>query len=122
MGPRAPGAGFDASGSSSANDTAGSGDVVLLGLPGLAKLARLPLVRVNMHEAKTNLSRLVAAVESGEEEEVEIARAGKVVARIVPVRPRAPRRPGRWAGRVRIHRDFDDLPAEVAAAFRGDRA
>ena len=34
-----------------------------------------------MHEAKTNLSRLVAAVESGEAEEVEIARAGQVVAR-----------------------------------------
>ena len=39
-------------------------------------------MRVNMHDAKTNLSRLVAAVESGEADEVEIARAGHVVARI----------------------------------------
>jgi antitoxin (DNA-binding transcriptional repressor) of toxin-antitoxin stability system len=74
-----------------------------------------------MHEAKTNLSRLVAAVESGETDEVEIARAGHVVARIVPPRPRSARRPGYWAGRVRINPDFDDLPADVAAAFRGER-
>jgi antitoxin (DNA-binding transcriptional repressor) of toxin-antitoxin stability system len=78
-------------------------------------------MRVNMHDAKTNLSRLVAAVESGETDEVEIARAGHVVARIVPPRERSPRRPGQWAGRVRIHEDFDDLPDEVAAAFRGER-
>jgi prevent-host-death family protein len=78
-------------------------------------------MRVNMHEAKTNLSRLVAAVESGETDEVEIARAGHVVARIVPARARPQRRPGRWAGRVRVHEDFDDLPDEVAAAFRGER-
>ncbi len=73
-----------------------------------------------MHDAKTNLSRLVAAVESGETDEVEIARAGHVVARIVPPRPPAARRPGLWAGRVRIHANFDDLPADVEAAFRGE--
>jgi antitoxin (DNA-binding transcriptional repressor) of toxin-antitoxin stability system len=75
-----------------------------------------------MHEAKTNLSRLVAAVESGEEDEVEIARAGHVVARIVAPRARPPRRPGYWAGRVNIRADFDELPDDVAAAFRGERA
>ena len=75
-----------------------------------------------MHTAKTNLSRLVAAVESGETDEVEIARAGRVVARLVPARPRPARRPGQWAGRVRIHPDFDSLPDDVAAAFRGERA
>jgi len=79
-------------------------------------------MRVNMHEAKTNLSRLVAAVESGEADEVEIARAGHVVARIVSPRIRPPRQPGQWAGRVRIHRDFDELPEEMAAAFRGERS
>jgi antitoxin (DNA-binding transcriptional repressor) of toxin-antitoxin stability system len=77
-------------------------------------------MRVNMHEAKTNLSRLVAAVESGETDEVEIARAGHVVARIVPPRHRAARQPGYWADRVHIHSDFDDLPDELAAAFRGE--
>ena len=78
-------------------------------------------MRVNMHDAKTNLSRLVAAVESGEIDEVEIARAGHVVARIVPPRERPARRPGQWAGQVRIHDDFDELPEEVAAAFSGER-
>jgi antitoxin (DNA-binding transcriptional repressor) of toxin-antitoxin stability system len=79
-------------------------------------------MRVNMHDAKTNLSRLVAAVESGETEEVEIARAGNVVARIVRPRARSPRRPGQWAGRVHIHENFDDLPDhDAAAAFRGER-
>ena len=74
-----------------------------------------------MHDAKTNLSKLVAAVESGETDEVEIARSGHVVARIVPPRARSPRRPGQWAGRVRMDEDFDRLPEEVAAAFRGER-
>ena len=78
-------------------------------------------MRVNMHEAKTNLSRLVAAVESGEADEVEIARAGEVVALIVRPHPRPARRPGYWSGQVRIADDFDELPDDVAAAFRGDR-
>ena len=73
-----------------------------------------------MHDAKTNLSRLVAAVESGETDEIEIARAGHVVARIVPPRPRTERRPGYWVGRVHIDRDFDALPEDVEAAFRGE--
>ena len=73
-----------------------------------------------MHDAKTNLSRLVAAVESGEADEVEIARAGKVVARIVPARPRMARAPGYWAGRVHIGPDFDALPPDAAAAFAGE--
>ncbi len=77
-------------------------------------------MQVNMHDAKTNLSRLVAAVESGETDEIEIARAGHVVARIVPPRARAPRQPGYWAGRVRIGPNFDDLPDEVARAFAGE--
>ena len=74
-----------------------------------------------MHEAKTNLSRLVAAIESGETDEVEIARAGHVVARLVSARPRTLRLPGIWAGQVHIGPDFDELPEEVAASFRGDR-
>jgi antitoxin (DNA-binding transcriptional repressor) of toxin-antitoxin stability system len=60
-------------------------------------------------------------VETGQVDEVEIARAGQVVARIVPVAPLAARRPGYWSGQVRIHPDFDELPAETGAAFRGER-
>jgi len=77
--------------------------------------------RVNMHEAKTHLSRLVERVEAGEE--IVISRAGKPVARIVAVRPPAgSRTPGRLRGRVRVSEDFDaPLPDDVAAAFAGER-
>jgi len=77
-------------------------------------------MQVNMHDAKTNLSRLVAAVEAGDVDEIEIARSGHVVARLLPPRARPPRRPGSWAGKVRIGADFDELPEEVATAFSGD--
>jgi prevent-host-death family protein len=74
---------------------------------------------VNVHEAKTQLSRLLALVEAGES--IVIARHGKPVAQLVPVSG-APRQPGRLKGKIRIHADFDaPLPEEVAAAFRGDR-
>lgn len=73
---------------------------------------------VNMHEAKTHLSRLVERVEAGEE--IVINRAGKPVARLVPLgRQAATRRPGLWRGRVALHEDFDELPAQLRAAFDG---
>lgn len=72
---------------------------------------------VNIHEAKTHLSRLIEDVAAGEE--VIIARNGKPVARLLPVAaPTRPRQPGQWRGRVRVGDDFDaPLPAEVAAGF-----
>lgn len=76
---------------------------------------------VNVYEAKTHLSKLLDRVAQGED--VVIARAGRPVARLVPFAEPAQRRvPGAWRGRVRIAADFDSLPAEVAAAFRGERA
>ncbi len=51
-----------------------------------------------------------------------IGKAGKPLARLVPYREvLEPRVPGGWEGRVRIADDFDELPDEVAAAFRGER-
>jgi prevent-host-death family protein len=74
---------------------------------------------VNIHEAKTQLSRLLALVEAGES--IVIARHGKPVAQLVPVSG-TPRQPGRLKGKIRLHADFDaPLPEEIAAAFRGDR-
>jgi len=74
---------------------------------------------VNIHEAKTNFSRLVERAEHGEE--ILIGRSGKPVARLVPYHvSRAPRTPGGWKGRVQMAPDFDDLPPDVEAAFRGD--
>jgi prevent-host-death family protein len=77
---------------------------------------------VNVHDAKTHLSRLLARVEAGEE--IVIGRAGVPIARLVPYRSpdRAARQPGAWRGRVSLAPDFDDdLPADVAAALRGER-
>jgi prevent-host-death family protein len=75
---------------------------------------------VNIHEAKTHLSRLLERVSKGEE--IVIARAGRPVARLVPYLEEAPpRKPGGWEGRVWMADDFDELPEEIAAAFRGER-
>ena len=51
---------------------------------------------VNVHEAKTHLSKLLVRVEAGEE--ITIARAGQPFARLVPLVPRGPRVPGRFKG------------------------
>ena len=73
---------------------------------------------VNVHEAKTHLSRLLESVAEGEE--IIIARAGKPVAKLVPLKSK-PRRPGGLKGKIRIHPDFDErLPDDIAASFRGE--
>lgn len=75
---------------------------------------------VNIHEAKTHLSRLLARVARGEE--VVIARAGKPVAKLVPVTEQSIERAlGIDKGRVYIAEDFDaPLPADVLAAFEDE--
>jgi prevent-host-death family protein len=67
--------------------------------------------QVNVHDAKTQLSRLLARVEAGEE--IVLARAGKPVAKLVPI-ARPERRPSGFArGKIWISEDFDDpLPPE----------
>lgn len=73
---------------------------------------------VNIHDAKTHLSRLLERVAKGEE--IVIGKAGKPVARLIRYQEqRGTRAPGAWAGRVRMAPDFDELPPEIAAAFRG---
>ncbi len=73
---------------------------------------------VNIHEAKTHLSKLLERVAAGEE--IVIARNGQPIAKLVAVSGPA-RKPGRLKGRVKIGRDFDaPLPPEVAAAFGTD--
>ena len=76
-------------------------------------------MHVNVHEAKTHLSQLLARVERGEE--ITIGRAGKPVAKLEPYRQAAGRRrPGAWKGRVRIAADFEELSPDITAAFRGE--
>lgn len=74
---------------------------------------------VNVHEAKTHLSRLLDRVAAGEE--VIIARAGTPVARLVPVeQERKQRRPGTYRGRITIADDFTaPLPDDLLGEFEG---
>ncbi len=72
---------------------------------------------VNVHEAKTHLSRLLARVAAGEE--IVISRAGKPIARLVPIAgARETRALGTERGRIVIADDFDaPLPDDVLSAF-----
>jgi prevent-host-death family protein len=74
---------------------------------------------VNVYEAKTHLSQLLDRAAAGEE--IIIARAGRPIARLVALDDSSSRRrvPGRGRGRVTMRADFDELPAEIEAAFRG---
>ena len=77
-----------------------------------------PMARiVNLYEAKSPLSALVA--EAAEGREVIIAKAGVPPARLVAVRAAAPRRPGGSKGRIWIAADFDALPPDVLVGFTG---
>jgi prevent-host-death family protein len=71
---------------------------------------------VNIHDAKTQFSKLVERAEAGEE--IVIARAGTPVARLGPLAPATPRRPGGAEGKIVMRDDFDDpLPDELQRAF-----
>ena len=75
-----------------------------------------PKTTVNIHAAKTHLSRLVERAEHGEE--TVIARNGRPVARLVPYQEeRKPRVPGGWKGAVRILPGFDEVDEEIAREF-----
>jgi prevent-host-death family protein len=74
---------------------------------------------VNLYDAKTNLSTLVERAARGEE--IVIAKAGRPLARLVPLARRTTPRPlGLLAGQVTVGPDFDDpLPEEMCQAFEG---
>jgi prevent-host-death family protein len=73
--------------------------------------------QVNIHEAKTQFSRLIAAVERGEE--IVIARYGQPIAKLVAIRPPVThRKPGSAKGKIKIRPSFfEPLPDEVLEAF-----
>ena len=75
------------------------------------------MAQFGMHDAKTNLSQLVARAQAGEE--IVIARNGKPVARVVPIAPANSMASvrGIWRGQVRFADDFDELPDDIAEAF-----
>jgi prevent-host-death family protein len=74
---------------------------------------------VNLYDAKTQLSRLVDRAADGEE--IIIAKAGKPLARLVPLAKKVRRRPGVWKGKIWVAKDFDaPLPPEILAGFNGE--
>ena len=76
------------------------------------------MIKVNVHEAKTNLSRLLAKVEAGEE--VVITRGGTPVARMIRIQKQGKRQFGSMKGRIKLDdRFFDPLPEEELAAWEG---
>lgn len=76
------------------------------------------MVKVGMHEAKSQLSRLVELAEQGEE--VVIQRSGRPVARLVAVQRRRPVAEafGALRGEIQLADDFDELPPEFTQHFR----
>ncbi len=78
------------------------------------------MIIVNVHEAKINLSCLLAKVEAGEE--VVIARSGTSVARIVRVQKQGKRQFGSMKDRIKFDDSFfDPLPEEELVAWEGNR-
>ena len=79
----------------------------------------MPIV-VNVHEAKTHLSKLLQRVITGDE--IIIAKSGQPVARLVPFEPKSAQRlPGSAQGEIWIAPDFDaPLPDDVLKIFEGD--
>ena len=76
----------------------------------------MPAEIVNVHAAKTNLSRLLERAEAGEE--IIIGRAGKPIAKLMPYHAERPKRVfGRLKGQIRILPGFDDLDAEIERDF-----
>ena len=74
------------------------------------------MLTVNIHEAKTQMSKLIEQTQQGRE--FVIAKAGKPVALLSPMKSRKRRKLGVLDGRIKIPDDFDaPLPARVLAAF-----
>lgn len=78
------------------------------------------MATVNIFEAKTNLSRLIAAVETGKESEIIIARNGRPVARLAPLEPKKNRvRLGLAKGKFAAPQEDPELDRQIAELFYG---
>ena len=74
---------------------------------------------VNVYEAKIHLSQLLDLAAS--REEVVIARAGRPMAKLILYQVKQQsRKPGSWKGKVKIAKDFDELPEDLSRVFRGE--
>lgn len=78
------------------------------------------MIIANVHKAKTELSKLIAATLAGEE--VFIAKAGEPVVKMVKTRPKksSKRVPGLFKGKIWVSSDFDDEDPEINKLFYGE--
>lgn len=75
---------------------------------------------INIHQAKTTLSKLIEKTQNGEE--VIIAKAGKPVAKLVAYKEKLkPRKLGLWKGKIWIPNDFDAEDEEINKLFYGEK-
>lgn len=76
-------------------------------------------MQVNIHDAKTNLSKLIEKVQQGKE--IIIAKAGKPVVKLVEYKkPLKKRKFGLWKGKVWMSPDFNDEDPEINKMFYGE--
>lgn len=75
---------------------------------------------INIHQAKTNLSKLIEKTQKGED--IIIAKAGKPVAKLTAYKePLKPRKLGLWKGKVWVSPDFDEESDEINELFYGKK-
>jgi prevent-host-death family protein len=74
---------------------------------------------VNIHKAKTHLSRLLEGVAQGES--FVIAKSGKPVAKVIPILDKPPQRIGFMEGQFKVPGDFDTMCAEDIRSMFEDR-
>ena len=74
----------------------------------------MKMIQANLHEAKTNLSRLVAKAMAGDE--VVIAKAGKPLVKLTPIPPAGLRKPGALAGQFTVPDSFFEPVSEEELA------
>jgi len=82
----------------------------------------MAMATVNIHEAKSTLSKLIADIESGREEEIVIARNGRPAARLTALEDsaRQPLRFGLAKGKFRLPDNFDADNEAIARLFYGE--
>ena len=78
--------------------------------------------QANIHEAKTNLSKLIQQALDGEE--VVIAKNGTPLVKLVPCEPPKKLRPapGLWKGKIWIADNFDETPQDIIDLFEGSES
>lgn len=73
----------------------------------------------NIHQTKTNLSKLLEKMQKGED--IIIAKSGKPIAKLVPYEEKLkPRKAGLWKGKIWVSDDFDDEDPEINKLFYGE--